>query len=182
MVLNSSSFAILQMTIVLIVHSVQSFRFPPPCFSHLLQNGNNGDRFGTVSSLRMERVLSSPPSWFTSDLFASDNDEFLFRHGTKDLLWTEDDLLESFTQSNIVEILDHNVTAITIQSANARPFECKVSPNTLYERWWYEQLFAAIFDTKTTSSRVLIGSSGTSKSTFQFWLLYRILQSFHNGK
>jgi hypothetical protein len=92
-----------------------------------------------------------------------------------------DDLLKALHQPKKVEELDNNITAITISSKLVKPFEYTVAPFTLYQRHWYEDLLASI-NGRTVDGLVLIGSAGTSKSTWQYWYLYRVLQAIHHSK
>ncbi len=119
--------------------------------------------------------------YFREDLFKHPTSFNRFISKTQNIRFAKIDLLEKLADAHI-EQLEHNVTAITIDSLNPKPIECRASPKTLYERWWYEKLLEAIMQKDLKESTVLIGSEGTSKSTFQFWFLYRILQAFHHGK
>ena len=81
-----------------------------------------------------------------------------------------------------VEDLGYGVTAITIESNTLiDPFEYELAPYTLYERSWYEDLLTSMY-ARQQLSIALIGSAGTSKSTWQFWYLYRVLQAIHHSK
>ncbi len=121
-------------------------------------------------------------SYFREDLFKDSTSFNRFISKTQNVRFTKSDLLEKLADAHI-EQLEHNVTAITIDSLEASPLECVAPPTkTLYERWWYEKLFETIMEKDVIESSVLIGTEGTSKSTFQFWVLYRILQTFHHGK
>ena len=80
-----------------------------------------------------------------------------------------------------VEELEHKVRAISIRSGLTNPFETAIGNHVLYERFWYEQLLESIL-ARTVRGCALIGSAGTSKSTYQFWVIYRMLQAVHNSK
>ena len=80
-----------------------------------------------------------------------------------------------------VEELEHKVRAISIRSGLESPFETAIGNHILYERFWYEQLLESIL-ARTVRGCALIGSAGTSKSTYQFWVIYRMLQAVHNSK
>lgn len=156
---------------------VEAFKFPPHHFLSLLPS-LQGRQETALASLND----ASFPSSFTPDMFSNNLKEKAFKSQTQTRLWQqEEDLLSALTNPKI-ELLNHNITAISIDSSYEAPFECSVCPNILYERWWYERLFTAMFQMPTNKSEVLIGSAGTSKSTFQFWLIYRLLQWMHNGK
>ena len=134
---------------------------------------------GPLSATAHDATLSF---YFREDLFKDSTSFNRFISKTQNVRFTKSDLLEKLADPHI-EQLEHNVTAITIDSLEARPLECVTPPTkTLYERWWYEKLFEAIMQKSLKPSTVLIGTEGTSKSTFQFWFLYRILQTFHHGK
>ncbi len=90
------------------------------------------------------------------------------------------DLLRALC-NGVVTDLGNDVKALDIQSQLSRPFECSIGTHTLFERWWYEDLLKAIHDC-VMDNVILIGSSGTSKSTWQFWYLYRVLQAIHKSK
>ena len=120
--------------------------------------------------------------YFHNDLFKDSTSFDCFISDAQNVRFVKSDILEKLADAHI-EQLEHNVTAITIDSLDSEPIECNASPaNTLYERWWYEKLFEAIMQKSVKRSTVLIGTEGTSKSTFQFWFLYRILQAIHHGK
>lgn len=163
--------------LIVTFYLVEAFKFPPHHFLSLLPSLQA--RQGTaLASTNDVSFLSS----FTSDMFFSNLEEKIFKSETQGRLWKRgEDLLTALTNPKI-ELLNHNITAISINSPNADLLPCAVCPNVLYERWWYERLFTAMFQIPTSRSEVLIGSEGTSKSTFQFWLIYRLLQWMHNGK
>ena len=93
----------------------------------------------------------------------------------------KDDLLTALCNPEKVEHLAGNVTAITISSNNSTPFGYSIAPFTLYQRYWYEDILASI-NNRLLRSIALIGSAGTSKSTWQYWYIYRTLQSIHHSK
>ncbi len=90
------------------------------------------------------------------------------------------DLLRALCNA-VVSDIGQGVKAIDIQSKLLEPFECSVGTHTLFERWWYEDLLKSI-NNCLRDKVILIGSSGTSTSTWQFWYLYRVLQATHKGK
>ena len=121
--------------------------------------------------------------YLCSEWFLNPASEARFRKTISEYDWVESTLLQSLCDPKVEE-LPYGIKAITIDQALAEySMGWKVGPNTLYERWWYNDLFLNLFASETTQpSKCLIGSAGTSKSTFQFWLLYRVLQAMHYGK
>jgi hypothetical protein len=101
-----------------------------------------------------------------------------FKEMSKNWIVTEEPRYLSAFDNPIVESLEHGVKAITFNS-HVKLFPNAMGPNTLYERWWYEDLFKAFWSRGAMSdaSKVLIGNPGTSKSTWQFWFLFRLVQS-----
>jgi len=119
------------------------------------------------------------PEWFID---SSERESFVENLRTyKIKLKKNNDLLSALCDPEKIEALEHNVTAITIKTNLLKPFAYNIAPLTLYERYWYEDLLASINE-RALQSVALIGSAGTSKSTWQFWYLYRVLQSIHHGK
>ena len=88
--------------------------------------------------------------------------------------------LPALLNAKVTEI-GEGVKAIEINAVDIpEPFECEIANRVLYERSWYEQLLQAIHN-RHRNHLVLMGSSGISKSTWQFWYMYRVLQAMHNG-
>ncbi len=88
--------------------------------------------------------------------------------------------LPALLNAKVTEI-GEGVKAIEISAEDIpEPFECEIANRVLYERSWYEQLLQAIHN-RHRNHLVLMGSSGISKSTWQFWYIYRVLQAMHKG-
>jgi hypothetical protein len=135
------------------------------------------DKFESVTEMHNQES-DEIQKLFRQDLFKSPN---YFHHFMKmelifDLAGTY--LLEGMSESNR-EIIGEGVTAIILDK------DVSVEPGALaqseiYERDFYESLFSSI--RKASYGVCLVGSTGTSKSTYQFWLLNRYIQAVHHGK
>ena len=134
------------------------------------------------SSSSTTDVSAKPETYLRPEWFLNPSSQANFRRTINEYRWRESTLLDSLSDPKVEE-LPYGIKAITINETTA---ECSMGwlngPNTLYERWWYNDLFAALFLKGSTPSKCLIGSPGTSKSVFQYWLLYRVLRAMHHGK
>ena len=87
------------------------------------------------------------------------------------------DILKLLSSSPVVTDIGHGVKAIDFDKqkfpAAWGPFGYEIMSHTVYERSFYPELLAQMH---TCENVALIGSAGTSKSTFQYWLLYKYLQ------
>jgi len=63
------------------------------------------------------------------------------------------------------------------EAAKLKFFECGVQPTVLFVRKFYESLFEA---TRRYKNIALIGSAGTSKSTFQHYILWNYVHRYTN--
>ena len=122
----------------------------------------------------------SVKSFFTGDLFITDTDQkdFFKRYISK--LTGRDpslDILKLLSSSPVVTDIGHGVKAIDFDKqkfpAALKPLGYGTMSHTVYERSFYPELLVQMH---TCENVALIGSAGTSKSTFQYWLLYKYLQ------
>ncbi len=128
------------------------------------------------SSKHRDRV----ESLFTNDLFktATSRRDFFDEYISKlKGLEPSVDILKLLSSSPVVTDIGHGVKAINFDKqkfdAAFKPFGYGTMSHTVYERSFYPELLAQIH---TCENVALIGSAGTSKSTFQYWLLYAYLQ------
>ena len=87
------------------------------------------------------------------------------------------DILKLLSSSPVLTDIGHGVKSIDFDKqkfrAAVKPFGYGTMSHTLYERSFYPELLAQMH---TCRNVALIGSAGTSKSTFQYWLFYTYLQ------
>ena len=87
------------------------------------------------------------------------------------------DILKLLSSSPVVTDIGHGVKAIDFDKqkfpAAWDPLGYEIMSHTVYERSFYPELLAQMH---TCRNVALIGSAGTSKSTFQYWLFYTYLQ------
>jgi hypothetical protein len=69
------------------------------------------------------------------------------------------------------------ITKIRVKSSSGiqDPFDCTLSPNPLFRRHLVDSLLSDM--SRLTRGNIIIGSSGTSKSVFQFVLLHHLLNN-----
>lgn len=99
------------------------------------------------------------------------------------MLEEDDNLLSALCDPENVEGLEHGITAITVKTRDQRLLRHNIASLdsfTLYERYWYEDLLTSI-NKRHRPIVILLGGEGTSKRLWQFWYLYRVLQSIHHG-
>jgi hypothetical protein len=67
------------------------------------------------------------------------------------------------------------ITKIRVKSSSGiqEPFMCTLSPNLLFRRHFVDNFLSDM--SRLTRGNIIIGSSGTSKSVFQFVLLHHLL-------
>ena len=118
-------------------------------------------------------------SFFTDDLFTDTEIKNFFKKYSSELegLKPSQDILKLLSSSPVVKDIGHGVKAIDFDKqkfpAAVKPFGYGTMSHTLYERSFYPELLAQMH---TLENVALVGSAGTSKSTFQYWLLYKYLQ------
>ena len=117
-------------------------------------------------------------SFFTDDLFTDIEKKDFFDDYSSELrcLKPSQDILKLLSSSPVVTDIG-GVKAIDFDKQNFpavwMPFGYGTMSHTLYERSFYPELLAQMH---TLRNVALVGSAGTSKSTFQYWLLYKYLQ------
>jgi hypothetical protein len=118
--------------------------------------------------------------FFTNDLLRTDTaQKYFFDDYSSELrgLDPSRDILKLLSSSPVVTDIGHGVKAIDFAKQKSpaawKPFGYGMMSHTLYERSFYPELLAQIH---TLDNVALVGSAGTSKSTFQCWLLYKYLQ------
>ena len=119
-------------------------------------------------------------SFFTDDLFSTATaQKYFFDDYISELrcLDPSQDSLKLLSSSPVVTDIGHGVKAIDFDEqkfpAAWGPFGYEIMSHTVYERSFYPELLAQVH---TCENVALIDSAGTSKSTSQYWLLYKYLQ------
>lgn len=192
----------LVLAVILCCNSVPTFAFKFKAASSILRSNPSPVQILSspaklslaLSTSRRMAENSADHADFKDEWFVSPKERKSFLRKYEPELNDDNDLLEALctpadkvvedkncTPCFKVENLDYGVRAISIQSQLEDPFECQVGFDTLFERIWYNSLLDSI-QQRGKRSCVLIGSAGTSKSTYQFWYLFRVLQAIHNSK
>jgi hypothetical protein len=116
---------------------------------------------------------------FKDEWFLSPYDKINFLSNTQLTYKPSDNLLSAFAKAEVRD-LKNGLKAISIASSLKKPFDSLLCPNVLFERSFYCDLFTEM--RRSTEGCALIGSSGTSKSTFQYWFLFKVIEAFEKGK
>jgi hypothetical protein len=113
---------------------------------------------------------------YNLDVFKK-NERDIFIRGACPIDYKPDnDLLRAFAEAS-VEDLGHpsNVKAIMLPSNLSEPLGFDIAANMLFERPFYDDLLAHV--RKCRQGAAVIGSTGTSKSTWLYWLIYKAVQA-----
>jgi hypothetical protein len=116
---------------------------------------------------------------FKDEWFLSPDDKIRFLSNTQLDYTSRDNLLSALAKVEVKD-LKNGVKAISIASSLKEPFDSVLCPNVLFERSFYGDLLTEMRRPKAGCA--LIGSSGTSKSTFQYWFLFKVIEAFEKGK
>jgi hypothetical protein len=84
-------------------------------------------------------------------------------------------LLEPLSNAKVCTLDNSTVKMLNIETDSIEPFEYPICPNTLFIRSFYDDLFDTMLSTMDGAN--LIGSAGTSKSTFQFYCIYKLMKA-----
>ena len=84
-------------------------------------------------------------------------------------------LLEPLSKAKICALDNSTVKMLNIETDYIDPFEYPICPNTLFIRSFYDDLFDKMLSTMDGAN--LVGSAGTSKSTFQFYCIYKLMKA-----
>ena len=84
-------------------------------------------------------------------------------------------LLEPLSKAKVCALDNSTVKMLNIETDSPKPFEYQLCPNTLFIRSFYDDLFNTMLSTMDGAN--LVGSAGTSKSTFQFYCIYKLMKA-----
>jgi hypothetical protein len=155
--------------------NVWSLRTSIPIPTWLRSGTNWLRRLGVSGAPAVNSAQASAWPDLPPDLFLRPNDRNVFR---KQLVESEDTFLADLASAEVMEPPSDDVVGITkIRIARSceyeQPFSYRVSPNILFKRHFVNDLLSNI--SWNIQSSIIIGSSGTSKSVFQFVLLHHLL-------
>jgi hypothetical protein len=108
-------------------------------------------------------------------------DEWFENPESKDYFFTKAEikksfnLLESLSKAKICALDNSTVKMLNIKTDSPKPFEYQLCPNTLFIRSFYDDLFNTMLSTMDGAN--LVGSAGTSKSTFQIYCIYKFMKA-----
>jgi hypothetical protein len=113
---------------------------------------------------------------YNLDVFKKNKREIFIDIAGKIYHEPENDLLQAFAEAS-VEDLGHpsNVKAIMLPSDVSRPLGVEIVANVQFERPFYDDLLAQV--RKCRQGAAVIGSTGTSKSTWLHWLIHKAVQA-----
>jgi hypothetical protein len=155
--------------------NVWSLRTSIPIPTWLRSGTNWLGRLGVSGAPAVNSAQASARPDLPPDLFHDPDDRNVFR---KQLVESEDTFLADLASAEVMEPPPDDVVGITkIRIARSpqyeKPFSCRISPNILFKRHFVNDLLSNI--SWNIESSIIIGSSGTSKSVFQFVLLHHLL-------
>jgi hypothetical protein len=113
---------------------------------------------------------------YNLDIFKEDEKSIFIRDAGPIDYKPKNDLLRAFAEAS-VEDLGHpsNVKAIVLPSNLSEPLGFDIAAKMLFERPFYDDLLAHV--RKCRQGAAVIGSTGTSKSTWLYWLIYKAVQA-----
>lgn len=139
----------------------------------------NKNTFSKIQHLQSSS-LSHAELLFKDDLFTSSTEKDLFLKSASPSLDGNLQLLELLSEAKVRRLANVEILKLPPNPAYfyVRPFDYRFCPDILYIRPVYKSLFKKI-DSIPSASINLVGSEGTSKSTFQFYMIYEYLKAIH---